>query len=73
MAQSKEKHQNDDRILTKIKGNLEALYNNEGFGFLIEASKGEVTFLEVQKHNLLAYKDNNWRLKSQSLWLQAGD
>ena len=44
----REKLQRDDQLLNEIEDNLEALYNNDGFDYLLETSKEEI-FSETRK------------------------
>lgn len=63
----------DDQELKQLEESLVALYEEEGGGLLMLASKEHLTRLEGRRNTLLQEREESWRLKSRAIWLECGD
>ncbi len=69
----KRKRLRDDQHLSNIELQIAHFTDERGLGFQSEDSKLLLNNLEKQKIKLLQDKEEQWRLKSRAIWLQAGD
>lgn len=61
----------DDMKLVNVEVKIKTLYEIEGVGHLLEATKKDVTLLEQIKRNISYEKEEVWRIKGRLVWLEA--
>lgn len=59
--------------LMNIKTELGNMTGPDGLRFLSSDTKDKLILLEMEKAKLLRKQEEEWRLKSKVIWLQAGD
>jgi len=69
----KEKKQKDDQSLKEIEHKLNELQYGIGRGYLSQDTKDLLFGLEKSCRVILAKRETQWRLKSQTLWLTCRD
>jgi hypothetical protein len=49
------------------------IYQDNEFGFSLEASRENLRNLEARRRKIMEYQEATWRLKSRAIWLANGD
>eukprot|EP00253_Pinus_taeda_P003005 PITA_03005 len=70
---AKEKKVKEDQKILDIESELETLLDDRNIGFSSTEWKHRVIELDIQKDKILKEREEVWRLKSQAVWLKAGD
>ncbi len=69
----KDRKQNQNEELSKIREELKNLESIEEDGYLTQASKDRILHLEKLQNKILLDKEEEWRLKSRAILLKSGD
>lgn len=70
---AKEKHQKDNQNLTFVEAALTDFTADNNRGFLSVEDKSHLIDMENKRIKILKDWEETWRLKSQAIWLKAGD
>ena len=69
----KEKKLRKEFVLKKIETDLEAMQSLEGDGYESLGKKDKLIKMEAERRKILKDSEDQWRLKSRAIWLEAGD
>ena len=67
------KKKQEREALHNIEVKIGSLNNGDLLGYSNEEARAQLFALEAEKAKLLKQKEEDWRLKSQAIWIQAGD